>query len=71
MQGCPLSPTLFGIYIHNLEECLEDAGCVGCMINSIIINLLLYAGNIILLENSHDDIGNELRILQDLASRCV
>jgi hypothetical protein len=28
-QGCPLSPTLFGIYIEKLEGCLEEAGCVG------------------------------------------
>ena len=24
-QGCPLSPTLFGIYIDNIEGCLEEA----------------------------------------------
>ena len=28
-QGCPLSPTLFGMYIDKLEECLEKEGCVG------------------------------------------
>ena len=24
-QGCPLSPTLFGIYIDKIEGCLEEA----------------------------------------------
>jgi hypothetical protein len=28
-QGCPLSPTLFGISIDKLEDCLEVPGCVG------------------------------------------
>jgi hypothetical protein len=27
-HDCPLSPTLFGLYIVKLEECLEEAGCV-------------------------------------------
>jgi hypothetical protein len=28
-KGCPLSPTLFGIYIDKLEACLEETICVG------------------------------------------
>jgi hypothetical protein len=28
-QGFPLSPTLFDIYIDKLQDCLEDAICVG------------------------------------------
>jgi hypothetical protein len=41
-QGCPLSPTLFGIYIDKLQECLEKVGCVGPTLTGIVINLLLY-----------------------------
>jgi hypothetical protein len=41
-QGCPLSPTLFGIYIDKLEDCLEEVGCVGLTLIGIVIILLLY-----------------------------
>jgi hypothetical protein len=42
-QGCPLSPTLFGIYIDKLEYCLEKEGCVNPTLTRIVINILLYA----------------------------
>ena len=37
-QRCPLSPTLFGIYINKLEDCLKKEGCVSPTLTSIVIN---------------------------------
>jgi hypothetical protein len=55
-QNCPLSPTLFGIYIDKLEECLEKTSCVGPTLTIIVINLLLYADNIALMARSPRDL---------------
>jgi hypothetical protein len=62
-----LSPTLFGIHIDKLEECLEKEGCVGPTLTGIVINLLFYADDIILMESPHD-LQNQLRILKDFCS---
>jgi hypothetical protein len=67
-QGCPLSPTLFGIYIDKLEECLEKTSCVGPTLTIIVINILLYADGIVLMERSPNDLGNQLRVLKDFCS---
>ena len=40
-QDCPLSPTLFAIYIDKLEGCLEEEGCAGTILAGIVIILLL------------------------------
>jgi len=67
-RGCPLSPTLSGIYIHNLEECLEKEGCFGPILTGIVINLLLYADDIVLMSRSPHDLENQLRILKYFGS---
>jgi hypothetical protein len=63
-----LSPTLFGIYIDKLEDCLEKTCCVGPTLTGIVINLLLYADDIILMARSPHDLENQLRILKEFCS---
>jgi hypothetical protein len=57
-QGCSLSPILFGIYIDKLEYFLEKNGCVGPTLTGIVINLLIYADVIVLMERSFHDLEN-------------
>lgn len=64
-KGCPLSPTLFGIYIDKLEQCLEIVGCYGPKLAIIIITLILYVDDIILLIISHHDLDKQLKNLHD------
>ena len=62
-KGFPLSPTLFGIYIDKLEDCLEEAGCADTFLAGIVIILLLYADDIILLARDPSDLDKQLRLL--------
>jgi hypothetical protein len=63
-----LSPTLFGIYIDKLEECLEKIGCGSPTLTGIVINLLLYTNDIVLMKRSPHDLEIQLRNLKDLCS---
>jgi hypothetical protein len=67
-KGCPLSPTLFGVNIDKLEECLEEVGCVCQTPTGIVINILLYVDDIVLMERSPYDLAEQLRILNNFFS---
>jgi hypothetical protein len=51
-QGCPLSPTLFGLYIDKLEEWLNSQGGDGIHLGKFVIRLLLYTDDLILIAKS-------------------
>jgi len=51
-QGCPLSPTLFGLYIDKLEEWLNSQEGDGALLGDFVIRLLLYADDLILIAKS-------------------
>jgi hypothetical protein len=67
-QGCPLSPTIFGIYIDKLEDFLEVACYVGPTLASIVIILLLYTDDIFLMAKSPYGLGKQLITLKNFCS---
>ena len=53
-QGCPLSPTLFWIYIDELEAFLHEHihNTDGCILHQVLISILLFADDVVLLSSS-------------------
>ncbi|MCO5558477.1 hypothetical protein L7F22_012061 [Adiantum nelumboides] len=51
-QGCPMSPTLFGIYIDELSEYVDTYGDARSSLAGVTIPLLLYADDVVLISDS-------------------
>jgi hypothetical protein len=68
-QGCPLSPTLFGLYIDKLEEWLNSQGGDGIHLGKFIIRLLLYADDLILIAKSILGLQEHLCSLEQFCRR--
>ena len=68
-QGCPLSPTLFGLYIDKLEEWLNSQGGDGIHLGKFVIRLLLYADDLILIANSALGLQEHLHSLEHFCKR--
>jgi hypothetical protein len=68
-QGCPLSPTLFGIYIDELESFLHDhiQDGDGCLLHQVLISLLLFVDDLILLASTPEGLQRQI---DALASFC-
>ncbi len=56
-QGCPLNPTLFGLYVDGLEKhLLETAGIDAPELGGILAPLLLYVDDLILMSTSPEEL---------------
>jgi hypothetical protein len=64
-QGCPLSPTLFGIYIDELESFLHDhiQDDDGCHLHQVLISILLFIDDVVLLASSLRGLQRQLDAL--------
>ena len=62
-QGCPLSPTLFAVYINSLLIKIKNSG-LGTDIDGFKLGALAYADDIVLLADSPDDLQKLTNICQ-------
>lgn len=68
IQGCHLSPTLFGVFIDDIERWLEDCDSKGVKLGGFVIKALLYADDVILLARDAISLQKQL---DTLASFCT
>lgn len=73
-QGCPLSPTLFGLFLDELEQVLLDAVASGAELDlprlaGVLVALLLYADDLALVATSAAGLQAQLDLLHDYCAR--
>ena len=71
-QGCPLSPTLFGLCIDELEEMVAKFVKEECVkevsIGNVVIMLLLYADDVVFFANT---LGDAQKLMKALEIFCM
>ncbi|WP_176691521.1 reverse transcriptase domain-containing protein [Enterobacter cloacae complex sp. GF14B] len=66
-QGCPLSPTLFGMYVDEVSDYIDRDGDRGAQLAGTWIPLLLYADDIVLISDSPKGMQQHLDALHSFA----
>ncbi|WP_139158394.1 reverse transcriptase family protein, partial [Enterobacter cloacae complex sp. GF14B] len=66
-QGCPLSPTLFGMYLDEVSDYIDREGDRGAQLAGTWIPLLLYADDIVLMSESPEGMQRHLDALHNFA----
>ena len=63
-QGCPLSLTLYVLYVHEISNYVESFCDLGAPLAMISILLLQYAGDIVLISDSPEGLQRHLNTLK-------
>jgi hypothetical protein len=63
-EGCPLSPTWFGLYIDKLEAWLSRTDGEGVHLVGYVVKLLLYADDLILISKTTHGLREHLNSLE-------
>ncbi|MCO5546778.1 hypothetical protein L7F22_000214 [Adiantum nelumboides] len=66
-QGCPLSPTLFRMYVDEVSDYIDREGDRGVQLAGTWIPLLLYADDIVLISDSPEGMQRDLDALHSFA----
>ena len=64
-QGCPLSPTLFGLYIDEITDYILRAGGAGADMAGTPVHILLYADDIVLISETPEGLESHLSALDE------
>ena len=68
-QGCPLSPTLFGVLFDELKcmvlDFMQEEGIEEVMIRNAVVKLLLYADDVVLLAHKLEDAQKLMVVLEN------
>ncbi|MCO5546769.1 hypothetical protein L7F22_000205 [Adiantum nelumboides] len=68
-QGCPLSPTLFGLYIDEIVDFILHQGGEGVDIAGTTVHILLYADDIVSVSETAEGLQLHLQALDDFCSQ--
>ena len=71
IQGCPLSPTLFGVFIDQLHDLLKEMGGAGSQLDTLAlaIQLLIFADDVVLLAHTPSDLQQHLLALEQFCQQ--
>ena len=65
-QGCPLSPLLFNLYVNDIIENIDSNTIKPIKLNKEIVNVLMYADDLILIAESEKDLQSQFLKLSNM-----
>ena len=68
-QGCPLSPTLVGLYIDDIFEFIDRGGGGGASLQGLLVALMLYADDVVLMADSQAELQHHIDASKDFSLR--